>query len=430
MSRSSAGSKPSSASCSPGFAVPGGDGIVARLERAVAPYALRFAEAPAVRSLRESLPVALAVVLIAIVGLFAVTPFAGWPAFAKAVRDFIPAAFSIASVVMVVVLSVRLAVRLTYAPALVVGLALLTFWIMLPREAMQALVRLAATRGESGWGAFATTLGASGLFTAIIVCLAAAGAIHLGRRRLGPRAGDLAGGFGLLAVAAVFYALHLSLAGGISALVAPLATLGDSFAALVLITGIESALWVVGIHGPALLAALVLPVYLRLQFENTGALAHHEALPHVVVVSTFLFVFPGGAGATLPLVVLLLRSRVARLRTFAWATIVPSLINVNEPVIFGLPVAYNPVLAVPFVVAPVVLSCTTYAALALGWVARPAFYMPSSIPTFASTFFATLDWRACVLVALNLLVAGAIWLPFVRVYERAEAARERAPSAA
>ena len=77
----------------------------------------------------------------------------------------------------------------------------------------------------------------------------------------------------------------------------------------------------------------------------------------------------------------------------------------------------------PFVVAPVVLSCTTYAALALGWVARPLFYTPSSVPAFVNVFLATLDWRACVLVALNLALAGAIWLPFVRVYERTEAAR-------
>jgi len=212
-------------------------------------------------------------------------------------------------------------------------------------------------------------------------------------------------------------------AGAIAALVAPLATLGDTFAALVLITAIEALLWLVGIHGPALLAALVVPVYLQLQAQNADALAHHQPIPHVVVVSTFLFVFPGGAGATLPLVALLLRSRVARLRKFAYATILPSLINVNEPVIFGLPLAYNPVLAVPFVVAPVVLACTTYAALAWGWVSRPPIYVPSMVPAFVNVFLATLDWRACILLGLNLLLAGAIWLPFVRVYERTESAR-------
>jgi len=168
---------------------------------------------------------------------------------------------------------------------------------------------------------------------------------------------------------------------------------------------------------------------MNLQFQNTAAHAHHETIPHLVVVSTFLFVFPGGAGATLPLVLLLLRSRVPRLRTFALATILPSLVNVNEPVIFGLPLAYNPVLAVPFVVAPVVLSCTTYAAMTFGLVGKPLFYVPSTLPAFVNVFLATLDWRACILIAVNIVLAGAIWLPFVRVYERAEIARSaRAPA--
>ncbi len=339
-------------------------------------------------------------------------------------RDVIPSAFSLASIVMLLALSLRLAVRLRLPPAPAIGFALLTFWLAMPRDAMRALAAFAASRGRSGLGAFATTLGASGLFTAIVVSLAAAGAIVLGRRRFGP--GRRRRGRRLWRCARsrrLLYAGRFSLAAALSSAIAPLATLGDSWAALVLITAIESALWLVGIHGPALFAAIVLPVYLTLQAANAAAAGRHEPIPHIVVVSTFLFVFPGGAGATLPLVLLLLRSRVRRLRTFALATVVPSLLNVNEPVMFGLPIAYNPVLAVPFVLCPIVLSSLTYAALALGWVGRPIFYVPSSIPTLVSVFLATLDWRACVLVVVNVVVAGAIWLPFVRVYERLEAAR-------
>jgi len=413
----------SSSGTAPGYEAPAGDGLIARLERAVAPYAHRFSEAPTVLALRESLPIALVSVAVAIAILLAVQPFSGWAALAKELREAIGPAFSIASFVMVVVLALRLARRLGYAPAVLLVFALLTFAVMLPREALAALARFVATNGASGWGAFAATLGASGLFTSIVVCLATAGALTLGRRRLGRARGELAGGFGLLSIALLLFALRFSLAGAIAKLVAPLATLGDSFTALLLLTFVEALLWLVGIHGPALLAALVVPVYLHLQLQNTDAFAHHLPLPHAVVVSTFLFVFPGGAGATLPLVALLLRSRVARLRTFAYATILPSLINVNEPVMFGLPLAYNPVLAVPFVLVPLVLACTTYAALALGLVARPAFYVPSTVPVLVNAVLATVDWRAAVLVALNLVVGGAIWLPFVRVFERAETAR-------
>ena len=425
MSRSSAGSKPSSASSSisAGARLPDGDGIVARFERAVAPFAQRFAEAPAVKSLGESLPIAFAFVVVYLVALFWVFPFTSWPDYAREVREGLPGAFACASFVMVLVLSFSLSVRLAYPEAALVGTAFLAFCLALPREAGQALVQFVVTHGGSGLGAFASLLGASGLFTAILVALATAGAIALGRRSLGPFAGDIAGALAVLLVCGLLYLVHFSFAQLLAGIVAPLGTLGDSFVALVLITAIEAILWVVGIHGPALLAAIVLPVYWNLQFANTTAAANHQPIPHIVVVSTFLFVFPGGAGATLPLVLLLLRSRVPRLRKFAYATILPSLINVNEPVIFGLPLAYNPVLALPFVVAPVVLACTTYAAIALGLVARPIIYVPSMLPAFVNVFLATLDWRAAVLVGVNLILAGAIWLPFVRVYERTEAAR-------
>jgi cellobiose-specific phosphotransferase system component IIC len=427
MSPSSDASKRSSASSS------APDGLVARLERAAAPLAHRIADAPAVRALQESLPLAFGAALLALVARLAVVlltpPFPGWAAL-KALLAFLPSAFALASAVMLVALSLRLARRLEYPPAVVTGAAAVAFALALPHAALAALFAFAAARDPALLAPLARTLGTSGIFTAIVVALAVAGAIALGRRRFGAARGTLAGALGAVAAFGAVSALGLSPASGLATALAPLATLGDSFVALLLITTVESVLWLVGIHGPALLAALVFPVYLQLQVENGAAFAHHAPIPHAVVVSTFLFVFPGGAGATLPLVVLLIASRVRRLRAFGLATALPALINVNDPLIFGLPVAFNPMLAVPFVLAPAVLVCTTYAAFALGWVTRPLFYVPSTVPAFVNVFLATLDWRACVLVALNLALAGAIWLPFVRAYERAELARAAAADAA
>lgn len=431
MSPSSGGSRPSSAGSSlEHLPLPAGDGLVARFERAVAPFAQRFAEAPAVAALRESLPVAL---VAAAVFLAAQVVLPHLPALAQIVprlRDAIPGAFALASIVMAFVLAARLALRLGQPLAPALSATVVAFALALPRDARAAFAELVRSGGASGLGAFARTLGVSGLFTAIVVALAAAGAFELGRRHLGRRTGPWAAGLAVVALAWALERAGFSLAGALAVAIAPLATLGDTFLALLAITALESALFLVGIHGPALLAALILPAYIALQFENSAAAHAHLPLPHVVVVSTFLFVFPGGAGATLPLVLLLLRSPVARLKKFALATLAPSLLNVNEPLIFGLPIAYNPVLAVPFVLAPVALSGTTYAALALGLVGRPIYYVPSSIPSLVSAFLATLDWRACLLMAFNVAVAGAIWLPFVRVFERTEAARGAAAAAA
>ncbi len=224
-------------------------------------------------------------------------------------------------------------------------------------------------------------------------------------------------------VAALLYARGFSLAALLTTLLAPFGHLGDSLVALVVLTAVETLLWTIGIHGPALLAAIVLPVYLGLQAQNTEALAHGAPLPHIVTVSLFLFVFPGGAGATLPLVLLLLRSRVRRVRAVALTALVPAFFNVNEPLMFGLPLVLDPILATPFVLAPTVLAVVTYAAVAAGLVARPALYVPSSVPAFINVFVATHDWRACVLVAVNLALATALYAPFVAAFERRERAR-------
>jgi cellobiose-specific phosphotransferase system component IIC len=261
-------------------------------------------------------------------------------------------------------------------------------------------------------------LGAAGLFIAILACGVTAAWIMLARRRLrGPWAEYAGAVLGICTFAALL-ALHVSLPSAIAAAMHPIARLGDTYLALIAIVAIETILWTAGIHGPAMLAAIVTPVYLTMQMQNTHAFIAHAPLPYVVVVSLFLFVFPGGAGATLPLAALLAISHVPRLRRVGRATFLPSLFNLNEPLLFAAPVVFNPHLILPFVGAPIVLATITYAAVATGLVARAAFYIPSSVPTLISTYAATQDLRAIALAAFNIVLATIIWYPFVRAYER------------
>ena len=378
------------------------------LERHVTPFAKRFGEAPAVVALREALPISFGVLLVAL-GVLVVFVESG--AFVDRLKNSIPGAFAIMSIALLLILSVRLARRLELPIVAVLAAAMSAFGLALPRTAWRSFTVLAQT------------LGTSGLFTAIVCCLAAAGAIVVMKRRIGGLGGVVAGVVVLAAFSGALFAAHVSIAALLATLLAPLGTLGDSFVALFLIAGIESLLWLFGIHGPALLAAIVLPVYLNFQVQNTAAFHDGQPLPHLVAVSTFMFVFTGGCGATLPMVLLMLRSRVPRLRKFAYAVILPSLINTNEPVMFGLPLVYNPILGIPYLLAPLALVCTTYAALAFHLVRAPIYYLPSTLPIFANVFLTTLDWRAIPLLLVNILVAGAIYLPFVRMYERIELAK-------
>jgi len=328
------------------------------------------------------------------------------------------AAFGVMSALLVIVLTFDLAPRRAVPRWLAIFVAITAFGLSLPYE-----------RHESFEG-LATSLGSSGLFLAIGIALATVAALCVGRARLGMVAGSLVGAGAVIGVALGLRAFGFSLTAALDILIAPLGELGDSLTALLVITLVETLLWTIGIHGPALLAAVVLPVYINLQLANTQALAHHQPLPHIVTVSMFLFVFPGGAGATLPLVLLLLRSNVRRIRRIAFATILPSLINANEPLMFGLPLVLNPVLGVPFVVTPLVLAVVSYEAMALGFVARPAYYIPSTIPIPIGAFLATKDWRSVILMLVNIAIGLAIYAPFVNVYDRQARQRDEEADAA
>ncbi len=99
-----------------------------------------------------------------------------------------------------------------------------------------------------------------------------------------------------------------------------------------------------------------------------GGAARAPLLPHIAPLPFYLwFVWQGGSGATLPLALLLLRARSRRSsQTVGRVGLVPALCNVNEPLLFGVPVVLNPSLAVPFVLAPLLSAAIAYAALAAG----------------------------------------------------------------
>jgi cellobiose-specific phosphotransferase system component IIC len=377
----------------------------------------RVGELTFVVALRDALPwsfigLAAAFVVVAIVQLRAGAPHQ--TALGLRVASALLPAFGVMAATLAVLLPLRLARAASYGAAPLLAGTLLSFALALPRPFGPSAIE------------YLRLLGTAGLFVAMLACGVTAFWMHVARRRLPRAQADWAGAVLGAATFGALYLLHVSLPAEIAAAMQPISQLGDTYVALLVIVVVETLLWTAGVHGPAVLAAVVTPVYLTMQMQNTHAFTVHQPLPYVVVVSLFLFVFPGGAGATLPLAALLAISRVPRLRRVGRATLIPALFNLNEPLLFAAPVVFNPHLVLPFVGAPVVLATVTYAAVSLGFVSRAAFYVPSSVPTFVSTYVATQDLRAVALAAFNIVLATAIYYPFVRAYER-HVAREAAP---
>ncbi|HLY03770.1 MAG TPA: PTS transporter subunit EIIC [Candidatus Cybelea sp.] len=369
----------------------------------------RLGELPFVASLRDALPWSFIGLAVAFLGILiqelAAGTFRGHNLGLSVASALLPA-FGVMAATLVVILPVRLA-RATHFAAgpLLVG-SVGGFALALPQPFGPDPIT------------YLRLLGTAGLFVAMLTCGVTAAWTALARRYAAPAVADWAGALLAIVTFGGLIALHVSLPAAIASAMHPIANLGDTYLALVVIVVVETLLWTAGVHGPAVMAAIVTPVYLTMQMQNTRAFTVHEPLPYIVVVSLFLFVFPGGAGATLPLAGLFAISRVPRLRAVGRATFVPSLFNLNEPLLFAAPVVFNPHLVLPFVGVPVVLATVTYAAVATGLVARAAFYVPSSVPTFISTYVATQDLRAVALAAVNIVLATVMYYPFVRAYER------------
>ncbi|SHE63932.1 PTS system, cellobiose-specific IIC component [Seinonella peptonophila] len=129
----------------------------------------------------------------------------------------------------------------------------------------------------------------------------------------------------------------------------------------------------------------------------------------------------GGIGFTLTLGILLLFARSSRLKAIGRATIAPSIFNINEPIVFGAPIVFNPILMIPFWINGTLIPAITYLVLKAGWVAIPykafqLWYIPYPI----STYMVNGDWRGVILFFVLAALSLVIWYPFFKIYDNQE----------
>jgi PTS system cellobiose-specific IIC component len=283
------------------------------------------------------------------------------------------------------------------------------------------------------------TLGAAGLFPAFAAAIFAVETLHaFGQRKWGIKLGGGAPDVVVRSFAALLpsvtcvvviwffvHVLGIDLAGGITAIFRPLVRGGDSYAAVLAVVLIDSGLWLVGVHGLSVLAA-VRPLWLSALAENMAAASAGQPPPHVFTQEFFIwFTWQGGSGTTLALALLLLFARSKQLKLVGRAGLVPAIFNINEPLLFGAPVVMNGKLAPPFILAPAVLVTLTWTAMHLGFVRPPYIEVVWTLPAPVGAYLSSGgDPRALVLQLLNLALALLIWWPFVRRYDRALLAQE------
>lgn len=191
--------------------------------------------------------------------------------------------------------------------------------------------------------------------------------------------------------------------------------LTNSWLGILVIYFIIHALWVVGIHGANIISAFLTPIVLaNMQTNLEGA--------HIPFAGEFQnsFVIMGGSGATLGLCLFIaFLAKSEQLKILGKASIAPGIFNINEPLIFGLPIVYNPYLAIPFFLAPMASASIAYWAIKLQFIKPIIAQVPWPSPIGLGAFIGTAGDYLAVIVALICGVASfLIWLPFIKAYDK------------
>ncbi len=207
----------------------------------------------------------------------------------------------------------------------------------------------------------------------------------------------------------------------------PLFQAADGYIGIALIYGAMAMFWFVGIHGPSIVEPAVTAIYIaniELNLQMVQAGEHASAIlthPTSYFVATL-----GGTGATLMFCAMCaFIAKSKQLRTVGRSSFIPVIFAVNEPILFGAPIVLNPVLFVPFILAPIanvwlykffvdVLGMNAFSYI-LPWTT------PGTIGLIVATGFAKLSF---FLAPLLLVVDAVIYYPFFRAYDKQLVERE------
>ena len=181
-----------------------------------------------------------------------------------------------------------------------------------------------------------------------------------------------------------------------------------------------------------ILMSVLMPLMMQALSANAAAYAQGgiEALTFYPVSLFGAMALCGGTGNTLPLAIFGLKAKSEQIRAVSKIALVPGWFGINEPMTFGMPIMYNPILCIPYVLAILVVMLCTLIGYQTGWLI-PAFVpIMTLMPMGFAQFFGTLRWQNAIWDYLMLIPAGIVWYPFFKVYDNQLYKKEQETKAA
>ncbi|MGL5259069.1 MAG: EAL domain-containing protein [Lachnospiraceae bacterium] len=194
--------------------------------------------------------------------------------------------------------------------------------------------------------------------------------------------------------------------------------LGPTFIGGIIYIFFTNFFWFFGLHGSNMIEIASRNVFIVAQENNIAALAN-GLQPTEIYTKTFfdLYVYMGGCGTLLGFgIALLCYIYKHKERKLPAITIFPMLFNINEIMLFGFPIIFNPVMFIPFIATPIITFIIAAIATSSGLVPMVVHSVNWTTPIILGGYYATESILGSLLQLVNLMVATIIYYPFIKFY--------------
>lgn len=200
-------------------------------------------------------------------------------------------------------------------------------------------------------------------------------------------------------------------------LISPLLSFTDSLPSVIIINLFVIGFWFFGIHGAALVASIIGPIQATNLAANAAAMST-GVLPSAVLAGSFKSIFATQIMYNALLFSVLLVAKSPRLKSICKLSLVPNLFNINEPLIFGLPMVMNVILIIPILITTVIDTAVFYLLMTSDFIGRVYIATVATFPAPINAFLSTMDWKAPIVWFLLLIINIVIFIPFVKVFDK------------
>ena len=201
----------------------------------------------------------------------------------------------------------------------------------------------------------------------------------------------------------------------------PLVLASDSLIAVLVSVLICQLLWFIGIHGSIVVTGIMNPFWMTNLLVNQQAMEQgNTILPHIYTASFWdFFLLIGGVGSTLPLVYLAIKSRANQLKSIGKVALIPSIFNINEPILFGFPIIMNPVFIIPFICVPMINATLVWFLTKMDILDRVVMMLPWTLPApIGAAWAANGSINNALMTIVAILISYFCYVPFFRTHER------------